>query len=64
MSKVTIKFWNSDNNTYETDDDFLIVESDGNVARLGSYGPSDGLAFEDVDECIEPHYFKDGERIA
>ncbi|MGL5261150.1 MAG: hypothetical protein ACRC9P_02070 [Bacteroides sp.] len=64
MSKVEIKFWNSKKNEYETEDERLILESDGSVAEIRGCGPSNGLALYGVDDCIVPHFYKYGKRIA
>ena len=63
MSNVAIKLWNSEKKEYETED-WLILNSDGSVSKLGDYGLSNGLALYGVDDCIVPHFFKDGKRIA
>lgn len=58
MSKVTIKFWNVDRQDYVIVDNYLRVNSAGQVVGVI------GRVVEIPQENIEPHFYKDGERIA
>ena len=61
MSKVTIKFWNIEKQQYDEYWDYYLNEY-MSVYRVESseyYGD-----YLELMESIEPHFYKDGERIA
>lgn len=59
MSKVTIKFWHEESKSYQDENDGegrLVVNSDLSVDQI-----SDRFQWG---TDFEPHFYKDGERIA
>lgn len=58
LGKVTIRFWDSIDGKYEEDFGHLLVDSELNVVvDEGDYGTYRA-------KHLEPHFYKDGERIA
>lgn len=64
MSKVTIRFWNQKKERYEAEDQWLAVEDSGNVIFINDAPYSNDLTVSVIEVGIEPHIYKDGERIA
>lgn len=60
MSKVTIKFWDKEKKIYDETKNYVVNEA-GSPWHV--YGGMDAQ-LDEVDDFIEPHFYKDGERIA
>lgn len=58
MSEVDIKFWDKQCQEYENGKNLAVTEG-GFVYQFLSVGE-----YEDVSLFYEPHFYKDGERIA
>lgn len=59
MSKVTIKFWDKKKKQYEGKE-WLVIDDDGDIFDI--HRGED--IFESLTDLYEPHFYKDGERIA
>ena len=64
MSKVTIKFWNVEKGKYEDDSQWIAIDRDGDIILISDAEYSDDFTVEVITSGIEPHFYKDGERIA
>lgn len=57
MSKVTIKFWDKEYGEYDHEE-WLAIDSNGDIYVI------DGFYEGTLNNLYEPHYYKDGKRIA